>query len=65
MSIEMGFTEAIMLFCAIALLFRLEGELPAMLATVRSGFRSVGSRLSGHQRSDFYCFFHSKALLGR
>lgn len=65
MSIEWSFTASIILFCVIALFFRLETEGAALGAVVRNGFRSLMTSAARPVRSDFYCFFHSRSLTGR
>ncbi|SKA72234.1 hypothetical protein SAMN02745704_00322 [Paucidesulfovibrio gracilis DSM 16080] len=62
MSVELLFTELVMLFCAVVLFFRASRVVVSLVAALRERMHRTECDF-GH--GDFYCFFHSRALTGR
>lgn len=62
MSVELFFTELLLMFCVIVLLFRCKRKLPGLLHRAKRHLRSMDGE---NGTGDFYCFFHSRVLTGR
>lgn len=65
MSVELGFSEGLLVFCAIVMCFRFVRNLPRLSSWIGSGFVSLKRRFFNSEHGDFYCFFHSSVLTGR